>query len=206
MTRPQVPCVIQKGPKSQICGIGQKFGVTLSFQHQKGQRGRVGSSGIRLGRDQAIWSRTCIQIQHGLVKSHCVGTSHGLTRTHMTHHGLDSGEATTFPFQYSLQLCAEATSKWLFFPGLSRWSPETVPVWTPGTLGNHNFSPEFGSRRGLNQSCISLRELSNAMSHTVIGHRKEVDSRLLVVGSQTANLTSGPSFAHNLGCRCPNGQ
>jgi hypothetical protein len=36
--------------------------------------------------------------------------------------------------------------------------------------------------------------------------RKEVDSRLLVVGSQTASLTPGPSFAHNLGCKCPNDQ
>ncbi len=44
------------------------------------------------------------------------------------------------------------------------------------------------------------------MSHSRIGHREEVDSRLLVVGSQTASLTPGPSFAHNLGCRCPNGQ
>jgi hypothetical protein len=44
------------------------------------------------------------------------------------------------------------------------------------------------------------------MSHTRIGCREEVDSRLLVVGSQTASLTSGPSFAHNLGCRCPNCQ
>jgi hypothetical protein len=44
------------------------------------------------------------------------------------------------------------------------------------------------------------------MSHTQIGRRKEVDSRLLVVGSQTASLTPGPSFAHNLGCRCPNCQ
>jgi hypothetical protein len=32
-----------------------------------------------------------------------------------------------------------------------------------------------------------------------------VYSRLLVVGSQTASLTLGPSFAHNLGYRCPNG-
>jgi hypothetical protein len=27
-----------------------------------------------------------------------------------------------------------------------------------------------------------------------------------MVGSQTASLTLGPSFAHNLGCRCPNDQ
>jgi hypothetical protein len=44
------------------------------------------------------------------------------------------------------------------------------------------------------------------MSHSQIGHREGVDSRLLVVGSQTASLTPGPSFAHNLGCRCPNCQ
>jgi hypothetical protein len=44
------------------------------------------------------------------------------------------------------------------------------------------------------------------MSHAQIGRREEVDSRLLVVGSQTASLTPGPSFAHNLGCRCPNRQ
>ncbi len=44
------------------------------------------------------------------------------------------------------------------------------------------------------------------MSHSSRRRRDEVDSWLLVVGSQTANLTSGPSFAHNLGCRCPNGQ
>ncbi len=35
------------------------------------------------------------------------------------------------------------------------------------------------------------------MLHSQIGCRQEVDSRLLVVG---------PSFAHNLVCRCPNGQ
>jgi hypothetical protein len=44
------------------------------------------------------------------------------------------------------------------------------------------------------------------MSHAQIGCRKGIDSRLLVVGSQTASLTPGPSFAHNLGCRCPNCQ
>jgi hypothetical protein len=58
---------------------------------------------------------------------------------------------------------------------------------------------------GLNQSCSSLQELSNAPSHSFCRRWEEVDSRLLVVGSQTASLTPGPSFAHNLGCRCPNG-
>jgi len=44
------------------------------------------------------------------------------------------------------------------------------------------------------------------MSHSLRRRRERVDSRLLVVGSQTTSLTPSPSFAHNLGCRCPNGQ
>jgi len=44
------------------------------------------------------------------------------------------------------------------------------------------------------------------MSHAIFTHRKRVDSRLLVVGSQIANLTPGPSFGHNLCFRCPNGR
>ncbi len=64
---------------------------------------------------------------------------------------------------------------------------------------------ELGLRRGLNQSCNFPRELSNAMSHSCCRRREEVDSRLLVVGNQTASLTPGPSFAHNLGYRCLNG-
>jgi hypothetical protein len=44
------------------------------------------------------------------------------------------------------------------------------------------------------------------MLHSQSAHREQVDSRLLVVGSQTASMTPGPSFAHNLGCRCPNDQ
>ncbi len=62
------------------------------------------------------------------------------------------------------------------------------------------------SRQGLNQSYSFLQELFNAMSHFRIGCREEVDSRLLVVGSQIGSLTPDPSFAHNLGCRCPNDQ
>jgi hypothetical protein len=44
------------------------------------------------------------------------------------------------------------------------------------------------------------------MSHTQIEGREEVDSRLLMVGSQIASLTPGPSFAHNLGGKSPNCQ
>ncbi len=74
-------------------------------------------------------------------------------------------------------------------------------LWTP-------ISPDcrVRSQQGLKQSYSSRRELSNAMSHSRIGCREEVDSRLLVVGSQIASLTPGPSFAHNLYFKCPNEQ
>ncbi len=58
---------------------------------------------------------------------------------------------------------------------------------------------------GLNQSCSFPWELSNAMLQSFCRRREEVDYQLLVVGSQTTNLTFGLSFAHNLGRKCPNG-
>ncbi len=92
-------------------------------------------------------------------------------------------------------------------PGLeSRNCPETVPSGVPGLW--ELITPDCGvwSWRGLNQTCSPRRDLFNDVLHSQFGGRKEVDCRLLVVGSQTASLTPGPSFAHNLGCRCPNGQ
>ncbi len=64
--------------------------------------------------------------------------------------------------------------------------------------------PDLRSRWGLNQYCSSRRELSNAILHSPSARRERVDSRLLVVESQIASLTPGPSFAHNLGCIYPN--
>jgi hypothetical protein len=100
----------------------------------------------------------------------------------------------------------EATSKWHKFPGLPKWSPEIVPTRLPGLWTVITPDCRVRSQRGLNQSCSPRRDLSNSMSRTRIGCREGIDSWLLVVGSQTASLTPGPSFAHNLGCRCPNDQ
>ncbi len=98
------------------------------------------------------------------------------------------------------------TSKWHKFPGLPKWSPEIVPAWLQELWTAITPDCRVGSRRGLNQSCSPRRDLSNAMSHAWIGCREGIDSRLLVVGSQIVSLTPGPSFAHNLGCRCLNCQ
>jgi hypothetical protein len=99
-----------------------------------------------------------------------------------------------------------ATSKWHKFLGLPKWSPEIVPGGVSGLWELITPDCEIGSRRGLNQTCSPHRDLFNDVSHSQFGCREGIDSRLLVVGSQTANLTHGPSFAQNLGCRYPNCQ
>jgi hypothetical protein len=95
-------------------------------------------------------------------------------------------------------------------PGLSGRSPEIVPKIVPNGVSGlwELITPDckVWSQRGLNQTCSPRRDLSNDVSHSQFGGQKEVDSRLLVVGSQTASLTPGPSFAHNLGYRCSNDQ
>jgi hypothetical protein len=58
--------------------------------------------------------------------------------------------------------------------------------------------------QGLNRSCSPHQEISNGVLHITFTQRNRVDSWLSVVGSQTANLTTGLSFGHNLCCRCLN--
>jgi len=132
------------------------------------------------------------------------------TLDHETHHGPDSGEATTFPhIVFSAPRFGDYIQMALF-PGTpkleSRNCPETVPGGVPGLWEFITPECKVRSRQGLNQTCNPRQGLSNAVSHSPFGDRKEVDSRLLVVGSQIGSLTPGLSFAHNLGDRCLNGQ
>jgi hypothetical protein len=132
------------------------------------------------------------------------------TLDHKTHHGPDSGGATTIlPIVYSVPLHRTCT-RMALFPGTpkleSRNCPETVPVGVSRLRELITPDCKVWLQRGLNQTCSPRRDIFNDVSHSQFGGREEVDSRLLVVGSQTASLTLGPSFAHNLGYRCPNGQ
>ncbi len=139
-----------------------------------------------------------------------VGTSHGQPWTHLTHHGLDSGEATTFPHVVFFAARDGGYIQMAHFLGTPKLEsqnyPEIVPVGVLGLWELITPNCRIWSQRDLNQSCNHHRDLSNAMLHYQIGCWEEVDSRLLVVGSQTASLTPGPSFAHNLGYKCPNDQ
>jgi hypothetical protein len=132
------------------------------------------------------------------------------TWTHKTHHGPDSGEATTFPHIVYSAARDGGYIQMAQIPGTpkleSRNCPEIVPVGVPRLWELITPDSHIRSRRGLNQSCSPRRDLFNAVSYSQIGCREQVDSRLLVVGSQIANLTPDPSFAHNLGYKCPNDQ
>jgi hypothetical protein len=132
------------------------------------------------------------------------------TLDHETHHGPDSGVSHHLT-PYSI-LCDSprhprpnvtfSRDSRVGIPKLSRnclgWSPGLCELITPDC--------EVWSQRGLNQTCDPRWDLSNDVSHSQFGGREEVDSRLLVVGSQTASLTPGPCFAHNLGYICSNDQ
>jgi hypothetical protein len=87
------------------------------------------------------------------------------------------------------------------FPGTPKVESRNCPGFgLPGLWDIIASHPNLRSRRGLNQTCSPLWELSNAVLHSPSARWERVDSRLLMVGSQTL------SFAHNLGCRCPNDQ
>jgi hypothetical protein len=73
-----------------------------------------------------------------------------------------------------------------------------LQLWGPITL-----CANLWLRWGLKQSYSPHWKLSNDMLHATFTRRNRVDSWLLVVGSQTANLTPDPSFGHNLCFRCP---
>jgi hypothetical protein len=125
----------------------------------------------------------------------------------MTHHGPDSGGVTTIlPIVFSA-LLRRAHTQVVVCPGTPKVESRKCPGFgLPGLWDIIASRPNLRSGRGLNQTCSPLQELSNAVSHSPSARWEQIDSRLLVVGSQTANLTPGPSFAHNLGCRCSNDQ
>jgi len=77
-----------------------------------------------------------------------------------------------------------------------------------GLLGLWRLIPpgsDLGLGWGPKQTCSSPQDLSYGVSHSICTHWGRVDSRLFVVGSQTACFTLSPSFDHNSCCKCSNG-
>ncbi len=87
-----------------------------------------------------------------------VGTSHGLTRTHMTHHGPDSGEATTFPLIVFFTAPRRGYIQMAFFPETPKVESRNCPgldsqdfghpPWEPRAWIRTRFEPklQFSSR------------------------------------------------------------
>ncbi len=94
----------------------------------------------------------------------------------------------------------------VFVPGLPRRSPEKLSHFgLPRLCEFITLCSDLRLGWGLKQTCNSPWELSNGMLYSTCTPRGRVDSWLLVIGSQIANLTLGLSFCHNLCCKCPNG-
>jgi hypothetical protein len=126
--------------------------------------------------------------------------SHRRLRTHKIHHGPGSREATTFPhIVYSVPFLG-ALIQMAF---LSRDSQMEVPK-SP-RLELPRLCGTIISCAGLKRSCSPRQELSNNVSHATCTQGHWVDSRLFVVGSQTASLIPDLFFYHNVCFKCPNG-
>ncbi len=95
--------------------------------------------------------------------------------------------------------------------GFSSWDPQVGVLKFPhlglSWLWRHiTWRANLWLRWGLKQSYSPCCELSNYTLHVVCKQGNQVDSWLLVVRSQIANLIPGLSFAHNLCFKCPNGR
>jgi len=182
----------------------------LASNTKRGWKGCVESFGIRLRRETILVTRSCIKTNHKLVNSPSetplvLGQATGNTDS------LDSprpgfGGSQHLP-PYSILCVAPLHLHPNGFYSrdsqggvlkLSRFG--LLGLWELITPGS-----DLGLGWGLKQTCSSLQDISKGVSHSICTHWYWVDSRLFVVGSQTANLTFGPSFDHNLCWRCPNG-
>ncbi len=202
----------KKGSTMSNSGSSWNLVSLPAFNIKERWEGRAESSGIILGRGTSyLVIRSCIQNQSTswlklILHTLGVKTSHMQPWTHLTHHSPDSGKPPPSPYNI---LCVSPPH---LHPNgtFSRDSQSGVPKLSrfglPGLWAFITSRSNLRLGQSLKKTCSSPWELFNGVSHFTWTHRDWVDSRLLVVGSQTASLTPGPSFAHNLGCRCPNCQ
>jgi hypothetical protein len=115
--------------------------------------------------------------------------SHRQTQTHKTHHGPDLGKP---PLPLYSIFCASPRGPHL--NGIL-----SLRLWGPITL-----CANLQLRWSLKQSYSPCWELFNGMWHATWTQGIRVNSWLLVIKSQTANLTPGLSFGHNLYFKCSN--
>ncbi len=118
-------------------------------------------------------------------------TSHGRLRTHNTHHGLDSREATTLPHIVYFAPLRKGHIQMAFCPR----TPFLPRLELPQLCKVITLRTNLRLGQGLKQSYSSCRNLSNGVSHATCMHRNRVNFRLFVVRSQIANLICDLFFA-----------
>jgi hypothetical protein len=200
--------------ESQIENIGKMSsrGTLHGSQHYRGVEGACWSSEMGLGRSDRLYSltRTCTKptpsgksivitvlvLGRGMRNSNTQDSSWpGLGGSHHLppYNVLCASQGGSHPngfFSWDSQV------------GVSKLQQFGLP-WLWGRITSCS---DMWSQWGLKQICSPCWELSNAMLHATWTKGNLVDSRLLLVGSQTANLTPDLSFGHNFCFRCPNGE
>jgi hypothetical protein len=129
-------------------------------------------------------------------------SKHGFTRLTMTQtYGKPSPSSLYYILCLVTGWAPNAILSWNSQVGVSKFPQlSLLRLWGPITLRAYLWL-----RWVVKKSFSPHRDLSNGMSHATYTQRNRGDFRLLVVGSQTANLTPDPSFAHNLCLKCSNG-
>jgi hypothetical protein len=175
MTHSQVPSWTHL--RVQLCVVAESWDSegAPNFQHYKGVEGCARSLGIRLRRGTRRSSlnlhpkQTTKWLVHIREYPWVLRQATG-TLTHKTHHGPDSGEATTFPHIVFYAPLHGDYTQMAHFPRTpkleSRNCPETVLVGVPGLWELITPDCRVWSQQGLNQSCNPCRDLFNAMSHS----------------------------------------
>jgi hypothetical protein len=91
-----------------------------------------------------------------------------------------------------------------FCPRTTKWESWNSQSWDSDNWGPITLCVELRLRWGMKKNYSPHQELPNSISHATCTQGNQVDSWLLMVGSQTVNLTFGLSFGHNLCFKCPN--
>ncbi len=132
-------------------------------------------------------------------------TSHGRPWIHMTHHSPNSGEAITFLHIVFFAFAHDTYIRMVFFPETPKEESLNYPDLDSWDFGNYELLIQTSDWDEVSRKLIGLFEGFPTVLHSTCTHWGRVDSRHLVVENQTANLTLGPSFVHDLCHKCLNG-
>ncbi len=154
MTPPQAPRQTQDGSKNAKQWNCLELGARFQLSALEGVEGRVETPRLDQEEGQAIHSFEPASNQPTSWLVHILGHLWCQDKPRATLDSLDSPRLGLRGSHHLPPYSILCSSLWglhpngIFFPGLSRRSPETVPVWTPGTLGIHNFllRPRIGMR------------------------------------------------------------